>query len=138
MLGKHLDFVPRLELAKELYSLGIVRAATDISDGLGIDLLNLTVASRCGAELDLQSIPISKAAEERAQSTGLSPLDHALGDGEDFELLLAVDSKRVDELPKEIGGVPLTVIGTCISRTGLWERNKRGLMQLPPKGYVHR
>lgn len=138
LLGKHLDFVPRLELAKELYSLGIVRAATDISDGLGIDLLNLTVASRCGAELDLQSIPISKAAEERAQSTGLAPLDHALGDGEDFELLLAIDSKRIDELPKEIGGVPLTVIGTCISRTGLWERNKRGLMQLPPKGYVHR
>ena len=137
LLGKHLDFEPRLELARELYQLGIVNAATDISDGLGVDLLNLTVASRCGAEVDLDAIPISDAAIERSQGSGASPLEHALGDGEDFELLLAVDSNRLGDLPSEVAGIPLTQIGTFVSRTGLWARNKRGLVQLPARGYVH-
>jgi thiamine monophosphate kinase len=60
-----------------------------------------------------------------------------LGDGEDFELLLAVDSNRLGELPREVAGIPLTQIGTFVSRTGLWARNKRGLVQLPARGYVH-
>lgn len=137
LLGKHLNFEPRLKLARDLYPLGIVQAATDISDGLGIDLLNMTVASRCGAEVDLDSIPISDAAVERSNSTGLTPLEHAIGDGEDFELLMAVDPQRIDQLPDSIDGVALTVIGTFVSRTGLWSRNKRGVMQMQPRGYVH-
>lgn len=137
LLGKHLNFEPRLKLSKALHPLGIVQAATDISDGLGIDLLNMTVASRCGAEVDLDRIPISDAAIERSKSTGLTPLEHAIGDGEDFELLMAVDPEQIDKLPEQIDEVPLTVIGTFVSRTGLWSRNKRGVMQMQPRGYVH-
>jgi thiamine-monophosphate kinase len=137
LLGKHLDFEPRLKLAQALYPLGIVQAATDISDGLGIDLLNLTAASRCGAEVELDRIPISDAALERSKSSGHTALEHAIGDGEDFELLMAVDPARIDQLPPEIDGVPLTVIGTFVSRTGLWSRSKGRIEQLQPRGYVH-
>jgi thiamine-monophosphate kinase len=137
LLGKHLDFEPRLKLAQTLYPLGIVQAATDISDGLGIDLLNLTAASRCGAEVELDRIPISDAAMERSKSSGHTALEHAIGDGEDFELLMAVDPARIDQLPSEIDGVPLTVIGTFVSRTGLWSRSKGRIEQLQPRGYVH-
>jgi thiamine-monophosphate kinase len=137
LLGKHLDFEPRLKLAQTLYPLGIVQAATDISDGLGIDLLNLTAASRCGAEVELDRIPISDAARERSKSSGHTALEHAIGDGEDFELLMAVDPARIDQLPSEIDGVPLTVIGTFVSRTGLWSRSKGRIEQLQPRGYVH-
>ena len=137
LLGKHLDFEPRLKLAQALYPLGIVQAATDISDGLGIDLLNLTAASRCGAEVELDRIPISDAAMERSKSSGHTALEHAIGDGEDFELLMAVDPARIDHLPSEIDGVPLTVIGTFVSRTGLWSRSKGRIEQLQPRGYVH-
>lgn len=137
ILGKHLDVQPRLEVATELHRLGIVKAATDISDGLGIDLLNVTVASKCGAELDLERIPISEAAQERARITGKPALEHALGDGEDFELLLAIDAAAADRVPASIAGVPLTCIGTFVSRTGLWSKTKRGVAQLPPRGYVH-
>ncbi|MFZ4079787.1 MAG: thiamine-phosphate kinase [Pirellula sp.] len=137
LLGKHLDFEPRLKLAQALYPLGIVQAATDISDGLGIDLLNLSAASRCGAEVELDRIPISDAALERSKSSGHTALEHAIGDGEDFELLLAVDPARIDQLPPEIDGVPLTVIGTFVSRTGLWSRSKGRIEQLQPRGYVH-
>jgi thiamine-monophosphate kinase len=137
LLGKHLDFEPRLKIAQRLYPLGIVQAATDISDGLGVDLLNITVASRCGAEVDLERIPISDAAIEASETSGKSPLEHAIGDGEDFELLMAVDPAKIALLPSEVDGVPLTVIGTFVSRTGLWSRNKRGVVQLQPRGYVH-
>jgi thiamine-monophosphate kinase len=137
ILGKHLDFEPRLSIAKALHPLGIVRAATDISDGLGIDLLNVTVASRCGAEIELDRVPISQAAHERSTQTGRPSIEHAIGDGEDFELLLAVASDAVDRMPSQIDGVPLARIGTFVSRTGLWSKTKRGVEQLPPRGYVH-
>jgi thiamine-monophosphate kinase len=137
ILGKHLDFTPRLAIAQKLAQLNIVNAATDISDGLGIDLLNVTVASRCGAEVHLDRIPISQAAKDLAQRSGISPLDHALGDGEDFELLLTVSEENLPKLPSEIDGVPLTKIGTIVGRTGLWAKDKSGVRQLPPKGYVH-
>lgn len=137
ILGKHLSFEPRLAIAMRLRELGIVSAATDISDGLGIDLLSMTVASKCGAEVALEKIPISEEAIQLANSTGKSAMDHAIGDGEDFELLLAVPSSKMELLPAEINGVALTQIGTFISRTGLWSRDKFGVRQLSPKGYVH-
>jgi thiamine-monophosphate kinase len=137
ILGKHLSFEPRLSLAKQLCELGIVAAATDISDGLGIDLLNVTVASKCGAEVSLEAIPISDAAVECAKASTKSPLEHALGDGEDFELLLAVPNDKLAQLPSQLDGVPLTKIGQFVTRTGLWSRGKRDVQQLAPKGYVH-
>jgi thiamine-monophosphate kinase len=137
LLGKHLTFEPRLELAKQLHSLGIVRAATDISDGLGIDLLNVTAASRCGAQVHLDAIPISPDAVALAATSGRTPLEHAIGDGEDFELLMAVSPADLPRLPKEVDGIPLTVIGEFVSRTGLWSKTKSGIAQMKPKGYVH-
>ncbi len=137
ILGKHLSFEPRLNLAAELKRLGLVSAATDISDGLGIDLLNVTVASKCGAELWLDRVPISDDAVMCAQKSGRSPLEHALGDGEDFELLLAVPEHVLSKLPDQIDGIPLTRIGTFVTRTGLWSKDKSGVKQLAPRGYVH-
>jgi len=137
ILGKHLSFEPRLELAAELKRLAVVSAATDISDGLGIDLLNVTVASKCGAEVWLDRVPISDDAVSCAQQSGRSPLEHALGDGEDFELLLAVPEDVFSKLPTQIDGIPLTRIGTFVTRTGLWSKDKSGVKQLAPRGYVH-
>ena len=137
ILGKHLKFEPRLELAVGLHKLGLVAAATDISDGLGIDLLNMTVASKCGAEVWLDKVPISEDAMVCAQKSGRSPLEHALGDGEDFELLMAVPRDHLAKLPSEIAGAPLTHIGTFVTRTGLWSKDKTGVKQLSPRGYVH-
>ena len=137
ILGKHLSFEPRLDLAAKLHRLGLVAAATDISDGLGVDLLNMSVASKCGAEVSLELVPISDDAILCAQKSGRIPLEHAIGDGEDFELLLAVPKENLTKLPSEIGGVPLTRIGTFVTRTGLWTKDKTGVKQLAPRGFVH-
>ena len=136
--GKHLHFDPRVSLAQKLRDSTTVHAATDISDGLGIDLLSICAPSGCGARLDLDRIPISHDARELSNESGLPALDHALGDGEDFELLLAIPAEEAARLPPEIDGIPLTKIGEFASRTGLWTKSGANWKQVPPRGYVHR
>lgn len=137
ILGKHLDVQPRIELSKLIRELEIVNAATDISDGLGIDLLSIASASGCGAEIEMDKIPISQAAVELSHKSGKKPIEHAFGDGEDFELILAVPASKLATLPKNIDGVTLTPIGKFISRTGLWAREGGRVKQVPAKGYTH-
>ena len=93
LLGRHLTFVPRLALARRLAAESGVHAMMDISDGLSMDLDRLCQASDCGAELqaDLLEAVISDDARTMARRDGRSPLDHALTDGEDFELLVVGD-----------------------------------------------
>lgn len=138
LLGKHLDFSPRLDIARRVRGLAGIHAAMDISDGLSVDLLRMCDASRCGAILQLEQIPISAAAHQMSTVSGRSPLQHALGDGEDFELLLAVDPQDAGQLREMLHGVcePITC-GRFTSRTGLWSQEGAKLKQLPALGYVH-
>src|SRR5262249_22444807 len=83
--GKHLDFTPRVREALALAGCAKLRAMIDISDGLAADVAKLCTESGCGAVLRAEAIPVSEAA--RQMSDGRTPLEHALGDGEDFELV---------------------------------------------------
>ena len=47
------------------------------------------------------AIPIARAARELSGSSGKSPLQHALGDGEDFELVFAVSPADGEKLLRE-------------------------------------
>ena len=99
-----------------------IHAAIDVSDGLSLDLARLCEASGCGAGIDLDLIPIATAATELAakQNDGSTPLDHALSDGEDFELILAVPLETARQLLSEQPlSTPLTMIGDFIAEPGL-------------------
>ncbi|MHC4674825.1 MAG: thiamine-phosphate kinase, partial [Planctomycetota bacterium] len=89
-LGKHLSFRPQLQLACMLVQEPDLHAMMDISDGLGLDLYRLCEASGCDAELFVEQLEkvISDAARSCASGDDKSPLEHALYDGEDFELLV--------------------------------------------------
>ncbi len=137
LLGKHLDFTPRLELARQLRGQVRIHAAMDISDGLSTDLLRLCDASHCGAVLDLENVPVSKDAVTMSQSSGKTPVEHALGDGEDFELLLTVAESELTNLIATAGQSNCYVVGKITSRTGLWARENSTIRQLPATGYVH-
>ena len=104
-LAKQFDFTPRVREALHLAERYEVHAAMDISDGLALDLSRMCAASGCGAMIQEASVPISAAASELSKTDGKSPLAHALSDGEDFELLLAVSSgvakKMIEERPLE-------------------------------------
>ena len=138
ILGKHLDFEPRIELAQIIRSKILIHAAMDISDGLSTDLLRMCDASHCGAVLDLDKIPVSEQAKQLSITSGKTPVEHALGDGEDFELLLAVAEADLRQLTELIGQSQCHKVGTFTSRTGLWAREGSRIRQLPVTGYVHR
>ncbi|GIW99968.1 MAG: thiamine-monophosphate kinase [Pirellulaceae bacterium] len=137
ILGKHLEFSPRCDVARALRELHIVHAAMDISDGLGVDLLRMGDASGCGAILEPERVPVSEAAKRLAEQTGKSAWDHAFGDGEDFELILAVSPKDYPQVVEQLGEEQAIVCGEFTSRTGLWMRRQGRLHQLPARGFIH-
>lgn len=135
ILGRHLTFVPRVAEAKALTTALENRwhASIDISDGLSLDLSRVCEASGVGAELDeqLMETVISEDAKRLAKEDGVSALDHALSDGEDFELLLAVQEGPIPQKPA------LYPIGRIVDG-GLSIRRKNGsLATLEPKGFLH-
>jgi len=122
ILGHHFDFTPRIEEALLLNARYKLSAGMDISDGLSIDLSRLAKKSGVGAQLDLSRVPIADAA--RQLDDDASPLEHALGDGEDFELLFTASPDQAEriaaERPLDPLGVELTEIGRLIDEPGLW------------------
>ncbi|HUE72829.1 MAG TPA: thiamine-phosphate kinase [Pirellulaceae bacterium] len=138
ILGKHFDFTPRVAEAIWLAENAQITAAIDVSDGLSLDLSRICQESGCGAVLDLNSIPIAVAAANQADK--LTPLEHALGDGEDFELILAVAADEAERLlTLQPLAVPLTRIGQFVAEPGLWSQMADGTRApLAPRGYEHR
>jgi thiamine-monophosphate kinase len=67
-----------------------------------------------------------------------SALEHALGDGEDFELLFAVTREQAERLTatQPVTGITLTAIGECVAE-GMWLQEGKTRRPLPPLGYVH-
>ena len=148
-------FEPRVNEALHLNAHYRINAAIDISDGLSLDLSRLAAESSVGAIIDTHHVPISDDANELAktgvQNAGLnsplatrnSPLDHALYDGEDFELILAVPPGEATRLLATqplvpTFGVPLTDIGEFVAEPGQWLRDQNGIMQkITPQGFVH-
>ena len=118
LLGHHLSFTPRIHEAYTLANtLGSrLHAMIDLSDGLSLDLWRVCQSSGVGAKLNenlLQAV-FSDEAHQLSQQDGKSPLDHALSDGEDFELLLAVDGDVEDSMMQSIE-VNLFPVGQVIS-----------------------
>ncbi len=113
ILGKHLDFTPRVREALALHREADLHSLIDISDGLAADLHHICDESHCGAVLRAEAVPIAPAARQLAQTSGHTPLEHALGDGEDFELIFTVspeDGKSLMER-QPIEGIQLAPIG---------------------------
>ena len=78
-----------------------------------------------------------RLANQRAD--GITALQHALEDGEDFELILAVpaaESRRM--LTDRPLDVQLTDIGYFVEEPGLWQTDSRsGKKELLPRGWEH-
>jgi thiamine-monophosphate kinase len=136
ILGKHLDFTPRVREALALHGAVRLHAMIDVSDGLGRDVWHLCEESGCGAVLRAEAVPIDPAAQRL--DDGKTPLAHALGDGEDFELAFAVapeDGRRLLET-QPLGGVAIGHVGEFVEN-GLWLEEGGARRPLPPQGYVH-
>lgn len=141
ILGRHFDFEPRVREALLLAERYELHAGIDVSDGLSLDLARIASESGCGAMLWPHALPIAFDARCLADrlADGSTALDHALADGEDFELILAVAPDEADRmLAEQPLGVPLTAIGQFVPEPGLWLADSAGRKTpLTPKGYEH-
>lgn len=137
MEGHHFEFTPRITEALLLHERYRLNAGMDLSDGLSLDLRRLCEASGCGAEVDAASLPISNTAKRLTKKVS-ERTQRALGDGEDFELLLSAppdEAKRI--LAQQPLDVPITAIGKCLAQPELWIREGETRMPLPHLGYEH-
>ncbi|XAL99991.1 thiamine-phosphate kinase [Phycisphaeraceae bacterium D3-23] len=132
---KHLDFEPRLSIARRLAGDAATRpsAMIDLSDGLARDVRHLTAHAQIAAE----DLPVAPAAHAAATQSGEPENRHALGDGEDHELLFAIDPAQRDAVNAlssdalgltcigrvtDAGGLVVTQAGEPIDLAGLgWE-----------------
>lgn len=135
-LGRHLTFTPRVREAQRLVDLCTPHAMIDLSDGLAADLHHVLQASGVGARLYRDMIPIHPDAYRLSDGT---PLKHALGDGEDFELLLALSPSEWKALQRVWDlSTPLTCIGEIQAESGCWLQDEHGEWQpLPATGWTH-
>lgn len=91
LLEKYLKPRLRTDIVETLAEEGIVPTAMiDLSDGLASDLLQLCRASKCGARIYLDRIPIAKQTYALAEELHADPVVAALNGGEDHELLFTV------------------------------------------------
>lgn len=141
LLGRHLDVQPRCREALEIAERFVVDAAIDISDGLSLDLSRMMTASGTGCLLDLAAVPTHGDAVTMSErrGDGRAPLDHALADGEDFELLLAMPAEEAQRLVTDPPpGLKPAVIGEVIEDLGLFAIDAKGERQLlAPRGFIH-
>jgi len=132
--GKHLKFVPRIKEALKIAQTVKVNSMIDISDGLGIDLNRICRQSGVGAVIEEACIPISNEAKETD-----NPLDRALNDGEDFELLFTLSQSNCRSLfEKWDHPTPITQIGTITDTEKIQMKSSDGgICDLDIKGYDH-
>lgn len=126
----HLTFMPRCREGQWLASKGFTRAMMDVSDGLALDAARLCRASGLTLLLDIEAVP-----RRRRRTTSIQ----ALGDGEDYELLVAVPASRAARLQRAwpFARVPLTPVGRFVRqrRTPVCDASGHPLHTIP--GFDH-
>ncbi len=139
ILGRHLRFEPRLAEGRWLAAQGWASAMMDVSDGLATDLRRMMKASGTGAVIEAARIPIAPAAKKMHDQT--SPLEHALTDGEDFELLFTVPRRKAAAFEvawKNHFRLRCTRIGTMTNKAKRIELETNGIRsELKAHGYEH-
>lgn len=136
--GRHLDVTPRVAEARELIEAVTLHAMIDVSDGLAQDLGHILTESGRGAVLNADAIPIHDDARAAAVESGRDALDHALNDGEDFELVFTVPADEADRVPPTLAaGVTVSRIGVITEQPGLLIEVEGERRPLAPGGWVH-
>ncbi|TFH16283.1 MAG: thiamine-phosphate kinase [Lentisphaerales bacterium] len=140
LAGRHLVFVPRVREGIWLRSQAWTSSAIDVSDGLECDLRNLIDVNRNGVRIELGSIPVSASA--RSCENGRSATEHALCDGEDYELLFTVPEEKADKFEKAWRSafeVKVSRIGTVTGQAGSidYVDTDGSIVNIRNKGYEH-
>lgn len=107
-----------------------VHAMMDLSDGLASDLRHILDESVCGAEVELERIPVAAGSDLRTAACG----------GEDYKLLFTAAPTATRQLEEEFlarFGTPLHRIGRITERAGLTWLQAGSPVQLDWQGFTH-
>lgn len=113
LLERHHRPSPRLAIGARLARDRLATAMIDVSDGLMQDLGHICAASRVGAAVSYDDVPLSSAYRTLMGNAGLS---YALTGGEDYELLFCAPArhrKRIEKLSARLN-IAITRIGRCV------------------------
>lgn len=144
ILGKHLNFAPRIREGIFLAEKFSPSAMIDVSDGLIQDLEHILSSSKKGARVELSKIPVSRASRRKSRGNSLKAMEFSLTDGEDFELLFTISKKQAKTLERawknRFPGVRLTCIGQIRPPGGeleWYQKGKRARLWFRKKGFKH-
>ena len=133
IMGRHLTFAPRIREALQLTAVAPIHAMMDLSDGLAMDLPRLCASSGVGAVIESRLVPIHP--DVARLTTAQSPVQHALSDGEDYELLFTLPEDAWEGMR---GQWPTTA--TRLTSIGRITKEKTLIMDgypLPAGGWEH-
>ncbi len=107
----------------------------DISDGLASEVTHICKASKVGAIVYKDKIPLAKETKEMAQFLNKDPYKWALSGGEDFELCFTISPANYKKLQNAIHPI---IVGEILPKSKgvhlIYENSKKESM---PKGYEH-
>ena len=129
---------PRVELGMRVAD--YCRCAIDISDGLAADLGHILEASRCGATVHLNRLPLSRRLVDYSMGRDAVDWNRVLTGGDDYELCLVVAPDYEDRLMSLAGelALPLARIGVIEAHPGLDIIDEDGSkFLLESSGYEH-
>ena len=91
LLQSYLKPRARKDIVDALAVEGIVPTSMiDLSDGLASEVMQICKASKCGARIYLDRIPIAKQTSALAEEMHIDPVVAALNGGNDYELMFTV------------------------------------------------
>ena len=129
---------PRVKLGIQVAA--FCQCAIDISDGLVADLGHVLAASRCGATVYTDKIPLSPELLEHANTRDGVDWELVLTGGDDYELCLvvsAVNESKLLSVASELS-VPVTRIGVIEQKRSLSIIDRAGVkLVLDRPGYEH-
>jgi thiamine-monophosphate kinase len=113
--------VPELPVSQSraLARLRVANGGIDISDGLAADLRRMCEASRVGAVIDAEAIPVRPAVRDVAQRAGVPSWAFSMASGGDFQFLATVPPRASAKVLK----LGFTQIGEIVRRRRLLLRS---------------
>lgn len=141
LVGRHLTTEPRLVEGAWLAGRREVTSMMDVSDGLASDIMRIMESSGCGAEIELESLPVSDPLRRYAARRGWDAQQTAASGGEDYCLLVTVEADAFDSLRsafKKKFGRPLRAVGRITAaKKGLRFLRGGRPVHLKKGGYDH-
>ncbi len=127
---RHLEPRARMDISTRVAE--IANAVEDVSDGLASEVRNICLASKKGAVIFADKVPIEKETTDAAEAVGNDALDYALFGGEDFELVFTVPQKY-----RRAAGKLGTLVGKITKGAAIMIEREGKILEIRKFGYDH-